>query len=476
MARTSNYQGGDAVTLTGLYGALGGILERNYQQAQQQAQAEQKRADKIYDSISAEAAKVNPDSLRNADYEGFQAMYQEQIKAPMIDALLARQSGDMATYAQKMAEVNAGIGTVNSFISRSKQESKFDYDLAEDIRKNPDRYSDQSIELYRTRIATPTTALSGNLQQGSEAWIRQVDTSKVQGQIDSVLDGLFKNSAKLSGINPTRVMAGGRGADVVQFEEAIDKNVFAESVEMRFASDPAWRAFAEQNNLGKTPEEAAINLTAAYEAAGRFQRTDGRQIVRDQALSQSGGTQTPGDISLTYGAPVHFGPNNNSRIVTGKSATLDVKNKSIEGADGVDLTTGQRTAVPSGTYSVTGVYAMPVLNRDIRYKANPSAPTTTIKAGNFATGGADGSPTSQDVTYKDFIIVMNESKNLIGETTTKRYAIPRDRLPSSLLADNKIKAAVSAYDQTPVAPGYKQESPQNSVSLTDNSTKPKLSW
>src|SRR5690606_11231336 len=207
----------------------------------------------------------NPDGLRSADYDIFLESYQSQIKQPMIDAMLARQNGDMKAYAQKMAEVNAGIGTVNSLISRSKQEAKFEYDLAEDIRRNPDRYSDSSTELYRKRISTPINSLTDDLGQGSNAWMRQVDTSKVQTDVDKILDDLYKTSGKLAGVNRQRTTLGGRGADIVQFEEAVDKDAFAESLRLRFASDPAFKAFAQQNNLGATPEEAAINLTAIYE-------------------------------------------------------------------------------------------------------------------------------------------------------------------------------------------------------------------
>src|SRR5690606_16812168 len=158
---------------------IGNILIANQERALKEQQEERKRADRIYQDISKEAAKVNPDGLRSADYDIFLESYQSQIKQPMIDAMLARQNGDMKAYAQKMAEVNAGIGTVNSLISRSKQEAKFDYDLAEDIRRNPDRYSDSSIELYRKRLSTPINSLTDDLRQGSNAWMRQVDTSKV---------------------------------------------------------------------------------------------------------------------------------------------------------------------------------------------------------------------------------------------------------------------------------------------------------
>src|SRR5690606_35772635 len=44
------------------------------------------------------------------------------------------------------------------------------------------------------------------------------------------------------------------------------------------------------NNLGDTPEEAAINITALYEQQGRFNRTEGRQFVRDRAPSSGRGT------------------------------------------------------------------------------------------------------------------------------------------------------------------------------------------
>lgn len=454
-----NYQGGNDIVLTPYLQSIGNILIANQQQAQAKAQAEQQRADKIYDSISAEAAKVNPDGLRSADYEGFQAMYQEQIKAPMIDALLARQNGDMATYAQKMAEVNAGIGTVNSFISRSKQESKFDYDLAEDIRKNPDRYSDQSTELYRTRLATPTTALSGNLQQGSEAWIRQVDTSKVQGQVDTILKDLFTTSGKLSGIDQQRAVIGGRGADVVQFEEAVEKDAFADAVRRRFSSDPAWRAFAEQNNLGATPEEAAINLTAAYEAAGRFQRTDGRQIVRDQAPSQSGGgsgTQA-GVGDLVTGLDITYGPNDAS-VRANRYVGLQSTNVPLAGTPAINLTTG------------TNVAQIPENITDTRIVALAEIPVG-------ATEAYRGMPITQDMARrfpnatapKEVLIVQGKVKRGSRERV-ERFAIDRNALPANLSNNKVVQAAIAKFDQGAV------QSPQNSVSLTDNSTKPKLSW
>lgn len=452
-----NYQGGEVSVAPYLQGITNVILA-NQQRAQQQAEKEAERADKIYDSITSEVAKVNPNGLRNADYEGFQAMYQEQIKAPMIDALLARQNGDMATYAKKMAEVNAGIGTVNSFISRSKQEAKFEYDLAEDIRKNPDRYSDQSTGLYKTRVSTPLNNLSGNLMQGSDAWIRQVDTSKVQGQVDDLLSDIFKTSGQLSGIKQQRTTVGGRGADIVQFEEAVDKDAFAEAARMRFASDPAWRAYAEQNGLGSTPEEAAINLTALYESNGRFTRTDGRQIVRDQAPSQSGGGTDSARVGdLAYNVPINIG---GQRVFATRGVDLTTSNVVIPNREAVDAETGQvvnlgdikaDTGVKNG--QITGVLEIPALN-NVFGTGNNEVVEYQIQVPNpnfdpfMARAGLDSTP----------------------EVTTKTYYIRRDLLPSGTQTNKDVKRAVEKFDN---ARGSSSQG--NSVSLTDNTVqKPKF--
>src|SRR5690606_27468494 len=128
------------------------------------------------------------------------------------------------------------------------------------------------------------------------AFMRRINTSKVPTQIDNMLKELFNTSASLSGTKTTRVP----GGNILEFKESVDKDAFAEALRLRFASDPAFKAFARENNLGATPEEAAINITALYEQGGRFNRTDDKQFVRDRESSSGSGRGTDAQREATY--------------------------------------------------------------------------------------------------------------------------------------------------------------------------------
>lgn len=344
-----NYQGGDISIFPYLQG-IGNVLIANQQRAQAQQQAERERADKLYDEVQKLSTKVNPAGILAADYDDFMNIYQQDIKQNMIDAMMARQAGDTREYTKKIAAANEGIANANYLIGRSKARSEEYLTFQQSF--NPEDYSDETGPLLSKLIETPTSRLGVNdTLVGNPAFMRKIDTSKVQGDIDGILKQLYDTSAKLSGTNATR----SQGGNVLEFEESVDKDAFAQSLEYRFASDPAFKAFARENNLGATPEEAAINITALYEQQGRFTRTEGRQFVRDRAPSSSSGGNSRSTQVERNGIQYDYEiPFVNSSIKGRKHSGVSIPNLTVtKNTELVDLYTGQPRPNTSD-YSLNG--------------------------------------------------------------------------------------------------------------------------
>lgn len=449
-----NYQGGDISIFPYLQG-IGNVLIANQQRAQAQQQAEKERADKLYDEVQKLSTKVNPAGILAADYDDFMNIYQKDIKQNMIDAMMARQAGNTQEYTKKIAAANEGIANANYLIGRSKARSEEYLKFQQSF--NPEDYSDETAPLLSKLIETPTSRLGVNdTLVGNPAFMRKINTSKVQGDIEGILKQLYDTSARLSGTKPTRT----QGGSVLEFEESVDKDAFAQSLEYRFASDPAFKAFARENNLGDTPEEAAINITALYEQQGRFTRTEGRQFVRDRASSTSGGdTDSAAVGEIAYNIPVNIG---GKQVTATRGVDLTTSNVVVPNRQAVDAETGQivdlgqikaQTGVRQG--QITGILEIPDLG-------DP-----------FGVGNNEVVEYQIQMPNPNYLSV--EGMEPMGPRNyTKTYYIRKDLLPEGAQNIKAVRGAVNKFDSS-----RGSISQNNSVSsqLTDNTTaKPKLDW
>lgn len=445
MAELSSYVGRDT-NLSGFYNSILSGIQRQQEIAAKKQEAEDERARQIVKGIEGELSKVSSDGLRSADIGLFNKSY-SKIKDSYYKMLTAGTNDERL---QAAAEMRNEINATNDLVSRSKAIGRQDYDFGEDIRKNPGGYADDVRTKFNQRISTPLDKLSSELLN-PQNFARRVDTSKVQGDIVKMAQDIAKAS---NNVTPSvgRMSLPSGGADVVEFVKEGSREAFIEGMVQQTAADPAYQAYIRENFPGLNSEEA-INLIAdQMQEAGQLTARSGRQVIRDRAprSSESGsGGNSPSDYLVSGDNPISYGPDDQTRLTTAKDVRLTQRNKNIEGTIGIDMTTGNRVNVPAGSYNITGVYALPVLNRDIRYKDNPSAPTEIIQSGNFATGDfAKRRP--QDVDYGDFILMNKEERDILGNTITKRYAVPRSNMPTELVQDKKIQAALQAYDSVPI--------------------------
>ena len=461
-----NYQGGDISFAPFLQGVTNVILA-NQQRAQQEEKAEQERADKLYDSVSSVAAKINPDGILPKDYEVVSQMYQSKIKNVMVDALLARQNGDMKTYSTKMAEANAGVGELNGYISKSKGWAKRLYDLSDHALKNSDSYETSTGEYINGLLNKG----ANELQQSDldpQYFQRKIDTSKVSGEIGALFKGLRDAEEGKGTVTSRRLTGGGRAGTEYLEKISVASEVAVGGILRRAETDPAWRQylttrFPDAQNL----EEAA---TLEVESRGNELVDMNRIAAYSDPTPRSSGGGTDAAITaadVTYGSPVVYG-SQGERITSGKSVGLAIRNKPLDSVDGINLDTGAKEVAPAGDYSITALQSLPVLKRDI------TGPEGRIEKGNLATSDfAARNPSA--VEYRDFVTLTQETKGgLTGkEVEVKRFAVPADRLPGDLAREKKVKEAIRVFEETPVNPdGYdprgSSASAQNSVSLTDN--------
>lgn len=444
MAELANYVGRDT-NLSGFYNSILSGIQRQQEIAAKKQEAEDERARQIVKGMEGELSKVSSEGLRTADIGLFNKSY-SKIKDSYYKMLTAATNDERL---QAAAEMRNEINATNDLVSRSKAINKQDYDFGEDIRKNPEDYADDVRTKFNQRISTSLDKLSPELLN-PQNFARRINTSKVQGEIIKMAQGIAKASNNVTP-SVSRMNLPSGGVDVVEFVREGSREAFIEGMVQQTAADPAYQAYIRENFPGLSSEEA-INLIAdQMQEAGYLTDRSGRQVIRDRAPSSSEGSggNSPSDYLVSGNNPISYGPNDQTRLTTAKDVRLTPRNKNIEGTSGIDMTTGQRVNVPAGSYNITGVYALPVLNRDIRYKANPSAPTEIIRSGNFATGDfAERRP--QDVEYGDFILMNRDERDILGNTITKRYAVPRSNMPTELVQDKKIQAALQAYDSVPI--------------------------
>jgi hypothetical protein len=293
-----NYQGGGDIVLTNYLQGIGNILIANQQKAQEEAKAEKQRADKLYADMQQTAAKINPSGILPSDYQDVMGKY-ETVRGVMVDAQVARQQGNMQEYAKKLSEANAAIGDLNYLIGRSKgrseEYSKFQQGY------NPENYSDKAVPELNRLLNTPTSRLKDSeVITGNPIFTRQVNTSKVPGQINELFKDLVSNE-KRTGVGEQEQRRIGSGANAgTQIRERfqVDQDTASLAILDRVSADPAWRAFFTGKYPGMSLEEAvaAEVMQSSDELMGVFDVAS----YRDRAPRQSSGGGTDAQREATY--------------------------------------------------------------------------------------------------------------------------------------------------------------------------------
>ena len=452
MAELANFVGRDT-NLSGFYNSILSGIHRQQEIAQKKEAAEAERTQQIIKGVEGELAKVSSEGLRQADIGVFNESY-SKIKDAYYKTLTAGSNEErLRAAAQMRNEINA----TNNLVSRSKAEGKFDYDLGEDIRKNPALYADDIRTKYSERIGTPINKLTGDLLN-QQNFGRKVDTSKVQGEIVKMANQIAKASKDVTS-RTSRMNLPSGGADVVEFVQEGSRDAFVEGMIQQTAADPAYQAYIRENFPGLSSEEA-INLIAdQMQQAGQLTDISGRQVIRDRAPSSSGsGASSAGVGELAYNIPVRIG---GQEAVATRGVDLTTSNVVVPNRQAIDAETGQivtlgeikaQTGVRQG--QITGILDIPSLN-------DP-----------FGVGNNEVVEYQIQMPNPNYLSV--EGMEPMGPRNyTKTYYIRKDLLPEGAQNIKAVRGAVEKFEA-----GRSVSTPQNnSVSLTDNTTeRPKLDW
>lgn len=218
------YQGGNDAVVTGNFGGLMQVLQRNYQYEQQQKQESRKQQNAILQESQKDLAKINSNGLRQADLPAFDEKY-NSIKGIYYKMLTSQSPTEQRSLAM---QINQGLGEINSLVAQSKETMKWENSAIDKFTSMAGHREERAfIDHVRKGYDLPSSKLSKEYFDNSP-FVDRWDEGKANSAMTKGIQDAWKNSSNYTSLAPqvgATYNVGQRRVADVSYKDTLNDNV-----------------------------------------------------------------------------------------------------------------------------------------------------------------------------------------------------------------------------------------------------------